>query len=393
MRNAFRNDEALTLQPQSQGAESLSSSKSSKERANVEISNSTGTTLFYNIFIPTTNESQTTRAIGIVAEQLQSIQQSDIGNISIHYVLIAPNNNTAHIARTIEELPGCDHRCKSLQQVQHGNEELTLTQLHQHCQHHPNSRVVYIHSKGTYSATDSNTHLRRLMMTAVTSTKCNEYAAQRMPDCNVCSAHFSVYPFFATTGNFFVAQCSYVRRLLPPRLYQLKKEYLLERLGLLQKKNGGDNMKHRGSDETAGMIDVINFTISPQLLDEARSIVREELGKNDSSRRWMLFRPSWIGIGRNAMEHWVHSHPTIQPCDVHPTYRGSYELVGRQYKRPFRPSLARVPSHRTSVYRDEFPLWFQLPGRLVEWKYLYGAIPSNSSWIWKLAVPGSESDA
>ena len=24
----------------------------------------------------------------------------------------------------------------------------------------------------------------------------------------------------------------------------------------------------------------------------------------------------WVGTGRYAMEHWVHSHPSVRPCDV-----------------------------------------------------------------------------
>ena len=29
-----------------------------------------------------------------------------------------------------------------------------------------------------------------------------------------------------------------------------------------------------------------------------------------------LMGTPWVGTGRFAMEHWVHSHPSVRPCDV-----------------------------------------------------------------------------
>ena len=38
--------------------------------------------------------------------------------------------------------------------------------------------------------------------------------------------------------------------------------------------------------------------------------------------RWMIYRESWLGTKRYAMEHWLGSHPDFQPCEVFSTKDG-----------------------------------------------------------------------
>ena len=64
------------------------------------------------------------------------------------------------------------------------------------------------------------------------------------------------------------ASCRYVATLLPPHVFQ------------------------EGMDAYWG---ALNFTTGGTLLG------------------W-----PWVGTGRYAMEHWVHSHPSVRPCDVSP---------------------------------------------------------------------------
>eukprot|EP00525_Craspedostauros_australis_P010483 CAMPEP_0198133706 /NCGR_PEP_ID=MMETSP1442-20131203/59706_1 /TAXON_ID= /ORGANISM="Craspedostauros australis, Strain CCMP3328" /LENGTH=371 /DNA_ID=CAMNT_0043794837 /DNA_START=701 /DNA_END=1816 /DNA_ORIENTATION=+ len=326
-------------------------------------SSTSESTIFYNIFIP---PNQTEDAMKIVAEQLAFRQTSYLRDVPLHYVLIAPSGiddtdtATSDIAKRIQSMPGCEP-CTMIRHVADGNEELTLTQLHEHCQHHPSHRVVYIHSKGTYHPTLSNDILRRLSMRAVTSKQCNTARSA----CNVCSAHFSVYPFFTATGNFFVAQCQYVQQLLPPTTYRQRKDYLHGMLGTF--------------NTTSSPLSQ-NFTMTPQHLEKGKRLIHSSSPSaaflQNSTRR-----KSWIGVGRNAMEHWVHSHPNVQPCDVHPTYRGAYVLLNRGIEK-FRPTVLQVPSMRTSKHKAEFAPWFQLEGRLLEWEWMYNAVPNNDSWIY-----------
>jgi hypothetical protein len=214
----------------------------------------------------------------------------------------------------------------------------------------------------------NNNRLRNLLMPAVFSDQCNHMAAAELPQCNVCSARFSVYPFHSATGNFFVAQCSYIQKILPPHRYQQAKESLLEQLGLLNR-----------NQTEFDLAPPREFAFPPSLINEAKSVIES----TPLNQRWKIERPSWIGISRFAMEHWVHSHPTVQACDVHPFWDGNYRIRKTNILH-YSPALQLVPNNMTASYNEYFPPWLQLPGRLIEWELLYGpnAKPPNTSWAW-----------
>jgi hypothetical protein len=333
-----------------------------QSRSAPPINDNDETVLFYNVYIPING---TDRALKIVQDQLLFRQQSNLTNETLYYTVIAPFN-ASYYAQLIAELPGCQP-CTCLQHVDSGNEELTLTSLHEHCSSNPRNRVLYFHSKGTFTANENNDHLRNLLMPAIFSDQCNHVAATELPQCNVCSAHFSVYPIH-TPGNFFVAQCSYIQKLLPPLEYQQAKESLLEQLGLLNR------------DQTEfDLAPPREFAILPSLVDKARDFI----AKTPPSMRWKLKQVPMMGISRFAMEHWVHSHPSVQPCDVHPFWDGSY-VIGTKDVLQYSPSLQLAPNNRTGRCTRSYHRWLQLSGRLLEWKLLYGpnARPPNTSWVW-----------
>eukprot|EP00984_Skeletonema_dohrnii_P038784 scaffold42455_cov322-Skeletonema_dohrnii-CCMP3373.AAC.1 len=76
--------------------------------------------------------------------------------------------------------------------------------------------------------------------------------------CDVCSWRFSPLPHPHNGGNMWAARCNYIRKLINPVMFPKSMAQLYHDAG------------------------------------------------NDP----------WIGTGRYAAEHWVHSHPTIQACDV-----------------------------------------------------------------------------
>ena len=95
--------------------------------------------------------------------------------------------------------------------------------------------MIYMHDKGSqHDWGGNNTHLRHFMMRAVTSTTCHN-----MPDyCNTCGASFSPLPYPAYHGNFWVARCSYIQKLIPvTELSEKLKEFYdeIKKLDLLLK--------------------------------------------------------------------------------------------------------------------------------------------------------------
>lgn len=109
----------------------------------------------------------------------------------------------------------------------------------------------------------------------------------------------------------------------------------------------------------------------------------------------------FFGIDRFALEHWVGSHPDLQPCDVSGGYAGdltAWTQPGRSESdfiwsmaphHPLRPGPAYWWALRESrihyILRDRdrrMREYFLLPGRLHKWIHLYNATPPASSWVW-----------
>jgi hypothetical protein len=49
------------------------------------------------------------------------------------------------------------------------------------------------------------------------STACVDMGNSRNSTCDTCSAQLSALPLTAYTGNMWVAECAYVKRLTPPK--------------------------------------------------------------------------------------------------------------------------------------------------------------------------------
>ena len=92
---------------------------------------------------------------------------------------------------------------------------------------------------------------------------------RNMPSsCNVCSTRMSPLPHPHTPGNMWAARCSYVKKLIDPVSFQ------------------GEMFRYYAE------------------------------GKQGRALQ-CNFRNVWcVGRGRFAAEHWVHSHPDVQPCDL-----------------------------------------------------------------------------
>ena len=133
------------------------------------------------------------------------------------------------------------------------------------------TQVAYLHDKGSFrnvfsrKVKERQKRLRQALLRGLGSVGCVA-AITKTDTCDVCSTHFSALPHQHAKGNMWLARCSYVKRLIAPPAFQKGMDAYWGRLGF----------------DTGGR----------------------------------LMGTPWVGTGRFAMEHWVHSHPSVRPCDV-----------------------------------------------------------------------------
>lgn len=209
--------------------------------------------VFYNVYVGP-NQSD---AANIVNEQSSQLARRE------HRGDVAFNIMAVTIGGYLPDLLDRCQGCVRVASYTEGFEERTLQHLYAHCLASPTSRVMYIHNKGSFHNTRINEVLRRFLMKGVLSDQC-----LHMPDsCNTCSARFSPLPHPHTPGNMWVAKCDYIIRLIPPKEFNRSMHNLL-----------------------------MSATGVPQLTPNS---------------------DSGMGAGRFAFEHWVHSAPTVVPCDIY----------------------------------------------------------------------------
>ena len=102
------------------------------------------------------------------------------------------------------------------QRAAQGSEFLTLNSIWEYCQNNPSSKVIYLHSKGSFHRNNFNNRMRRFITRGALSAEC----ANLPKFCNVCSAHMSPFPTLHTPGNMWLARCSYVRKLHKPEIFR-----------------------------------------------------------------------------------------------------------------------------------------------------------------------------
>jgi hypothetical protein len=160
--------------------------------------------IFYNLFV--NNETDAPRVRDLVAEQLSYIRPETNHPIyynSIGYFMKIPNATL-------------------LKHHETGSEAITLFSLWSYCKKHKNDKVIYMHSKGSFTHSKENDKLRRFLTRGVFSDEC-----RNMPStCNVCSSRFSPLPHPHTSGNMFLARCEYIRELVDPNRIRNKMGFI-----------------------------------------------------------------------------------------------------------------------------------------------------------------------
>jgi hypothetical protein len=269
--------------------------------------------IFYNLFVGA--ESDASRVDQLVSQQMATM------NPKIHFPVFV---NSIGYRINIPNTTMLGH-------YENGTEMITLRSLWTHCKENPLDRVVYLHSKGSYTDTFENGLLRRFLTTGALSRHC----ANLPETCNVCSSRFSPLPHPHTSGNMWLARCEYVRYLMDP----------FEFSDRMDEFNTEGSNNGRGNDQAA-----------------------------------------CDGRLRYSAENWIASHPSVKPCDLYPNPKFKWGYLGLPRTRTFDVALAPAPRFRAM----EYVMWPECAGRgldlqqrLLEYQGLYHQRPDDSWWGWR----------
>lgn len=329
--------------------------------------------IFYNLFIPK-DPAEAKVAVNVLTEQLGQVASSlrevtkkkTTRQSAILYFNLIGNDSTfpaEKISALCRELHP-NLVCKQVGFYEQASEAVTLQDIYEFCRQKDTdngTRVTYIHSKGSYHQTQLNTNWRREMTNSVLHPDC-----QYPPDdrCDVCGSSF--YTRFSTMypGNMWTAKCSYVRKLLSPR---------------------------EGGEYDDKKIESVAKFLKYRLWGQLNSTLLED-------------RIDYFGLGRYRLEHWIGSHSSIMPCELH-RQNVAFELMvtGRvkpeHYEWGMGPRreevIEEIVGAKQRLKTDEdaqFREYYYLPGNLLKWFTLYGSegVPSPKSWAWSFFPAGEK---
>ena len=352
--------------------------------------------VFYNIYVPFGREELAVvendhhHALRIVKEQLALKQSSTLlKNVPLYYTVIG-SNVTEQIAQLCQsyhddhdqhqsneqQSQAPSHNCHLLQYAPQGDESLTLQSIHDYCFDHPHDQISYIHNKGSFHPSEKNEKFRTFVNQGVLGR--NGHVCQEMPldqqheggGCNVCGTRFATFPHYHMAGNMWTATCEYIRQLIRPVDFPNKMEALLEQSIFLGGKSdvgtgGGGSIAATRTGTVGGVVD--------------RAIPKPTFQQYSDGYP--------VGRDRYSLEHWIGSHPNLQPCDIY----------SRKYTHGYRdlPSIQSVwTAHLATAPRFDIHTflkisslrgeWYCGQARLWEYAYLYDGIqPDPDHFVWK----------
>lgn len=317
--------------------------------ARVRYQHHRGSAIFYNIYV---NPSDPGNGIRIVKEQTLQMLQRMNNNTSKHLRQHIPKLYYNMIGYNYTE-PFCPTNltCIFLHWYEKAFEEVTLQRVHEYCTDHPEDVVYYLHNKGSFTVADRNEQTRREQTDFVFS----EDAIERLQHahngtCNIVGTHWEAFPWWHLSGNFWLAKCSYVRKLLPPKEFQEARVHLMQQLLHPDRKTVASPyycLSHFFNQD-GQLTDTSNFS------DQYRHV---------------------MGMDRFSHEHWLSSHPDVTPCD-------NADTVFRTTLLDFENTtyIKQLFGQWGVQYQFE---WYRLHGRLFEMYQLYRTIPPNESFFWK----------
>jgi hypothetical protein len=301
--------------------------------------------IFYNIYLNPTNASN---GIRIIEQQTRQIFTSDYHkDTPLYYNIIGLNYTKRFCPSHVT--------CHQLHYYPSGNEDLTLQELHDYCVRHPLDQVIYLHNKGSFSPHLQNEIKRK----SVTHALCRPLTLHDKT-CNVLTYTWEPLPHFHAQSNMWLAKCSYVAKLLPPKVYEQRRVEMFRELlqpppsqPQANSKTGKLNKATPNKDDKYQCLGMLfNRSSSSQgpfgIYQQHEGLVRA------------------VGMSRYIYELWVYSHPDLEPCDR------DYTLG--------KPLLQRADA--TSMRFKH--AWLRLPGRLWEYQYIYHQLPyKETSFFYK----------
>ena len=165
--------------------------------------------IFYNLFIE--KLSDVPRVSNFVRDQLL-----DYLKPGIHGPILINSIGVVDDLRKLFWPPSLN--ATLMNHYEKGDEVDTLQELWSYCSRedtHPEQKVVYLHSKGSFHWHEANEQLRVYLTKGALSEECSN-----LPDtCNVCSSRMSPMPHPHTSGNMWLSRCEYVRKLIEPKQF------------------------------------------------------------------------------------------------------------------------------------------------------------------------------
>lgn len=299
--------------------------------------------IFYNLYVGSSEDIP--RVAALVREQLSPLdpKQHQLQMTSIKALTdISQLGLDPEVSKTA-----------TFRHVESGREDVTLHEVWSYCQGaDPSQVVVYLHSKGSFHPDIPGQDLiRDYVSGGALSPECLS-----MPDtCNVCSARMSPIPHPHTPGNMWAARCGYISKLHDPHGFTLE---------------------------------MIRYYRNPERF---------------RGFECPTTRKSCVGQGRFALEHWVHSHPDVQPCDLDPSSAYRWRSPGTEPEQQAmtdfvsNPKVQKVlqpaPRFDLAVYERQdggcSKCGFNMTQRVDEYKFLHNQEPPATWWGWKFMNPGA----
>lgn len=126
--------------------------------------------------------------------------------------------------------------------------------------------------------------------------------------------------------------------------------------------------------------------IDPAVFEQEMAIVRRIAVGSLAETGLVGVHPSCFGAGRFAAEHWIHSHPSVKPCDLHtdPKFTWGYKNLdgGKIGTGPEDFLMELGPRYHKKKW-SEGCIYSDLNHRLNEYKLLYDVVPEDDWWGWK----------
>lgn len=158
----------------------------------------------------------------IVREQVSFIKNTQLLDQldTIFYTTVGNGNFTFHHIENLSD----DEKQKFLH-LKHfgnkGNEENTIKKLYHFCHHHPKTKVLYFHDKGSYHANKLNEEFRHNLNCYTLTPSCIE----ALDSFDTCGMRATPMPFIHYSGNFWWAKCNYISQLVDPMSFYTNKTF------------------------------------------------------------------------------------------------------------------------------------------------------------------------